>query len=236
VNITPPTWSLRARLFVGLLCTIAASACGSEKPRTESVIPARTAPSVGRPGTPNQTLSSRIEVPVPENRGLPDNAWTTADEQTTRLHPDAFANVPPAIVDELQRMGCTIPQTHATAEPHNVAIGRFLSATNRDWAVLCSRDGVSAILVFPNGAIDGVREVALSPDANWLQGIGGSQIGFSRAIAVADPRYILSHYEAYGGPQPPPLDHDGINEIFVEKASSVLYWHQGNWLRLQGAD
>ncbi len=175
-------------------------------------------------------MSARVDNRVPEG------AWATADEQTRRLSPDAFANVPTPIVGELQRLGCTIPQTYDRREPHNVITGRFLSATNRDWAVLCSRDRVSAILVFPNGAVDGVREIESSPDANWLQGVGGDRLGFSRAIAVADARYITSHYEAFGGPQPPSLDHDGIDDYFVDKASTVLYWHQGDWLRLQGAD
>jgi hypothetical protein len=181
-------------------------------------------------------VRARVETFTQDGNRVPENVWAQADEQTRRLHPNAFANLPSAIAGELQRLGCTIPQTDGTPEPHNVIKGRFLSAANRDWAVLCSRDRVSAILVFPNGAIDGVREVESTPDANWLQGLGGSQIGFSRAIAVADARYIISHYEEYGGPKPPPLDHDGINDIFVGKASSVLYWHQGDWLRLQGAD
>ena len=181
-------------------------------------------------------MRARVEILTQDDSRVPDDAWAKADEQTRRLRPNAFANLPAAIVGELQRLGCTIPQTDGTREPQNVITGRFLSAANRDWAVLCSRDRVSAILVFPNGAINGVREVESSPDANWLQGVGGNQIGFSRAIAVADARYIISHYEEYGGPKPPSLDHDGINDIFVEKGSSVLYWHRGNWLRLQGAD
>jgi hypothetical protein len=107
---------------------------------------------------------------------------------------------------------------------------------NIDWAVLCSRDRVSSILVFPGGSADSMVELESSPDVNWLQGLGGTQIGFSRAIDVADPQYIVRHSKAYGGPTPPPLDHDGINNIFIEKASSVLYWHEGQWLQLQGAD
>ena len=34
----------------------------------------------------------------------------------------------------------------------------------------------------------------------------------------------------------PPIDQDGINDAFVEKASSVKYWQQGKWRDLQGAD
>ena len=57
-----------------------------------------------------------------------------------------------------------------------------------------------------------------------------------RALRVADRRYIREQHAAFGGPQPPPLDHDGINDIYVEKASVVWYWYRGKWLHLQGAD
>jgi len=221
---------------VGFLCAIGAFACSSEKPGAEPVIPIRSVLSVDAPGTTHSRVHARVETFTQDDSSVADDAWAKADEQTRRLHPNAFAKLPLAIVSELQRLGCTIPQTDGAPEPQNVITGRFLSAANRDWAVLCSRDRVSSILVFPNGAIDGVREIESSPDANWLQETGGSQIGFSRTIALADARYIMSHYEEYGGPKPPPLDHDGINDIFVEKGSSVLYWRQGNWLRLQGAD
>lgn len=217
-------------------CTLGALACSSEKPRTDSAILVQSAPAVEGTTTSDSRVRARVEATTQADNRTPENAWSKADEQTRRLHPSAFANVPSKIVNELQRLGCTIPQTDGELKPHNVITGRFLSAANRDWAVLCSRDRVSSILVFPNGAVDDVREIESSPDANWLQGMGGSQIVFSRAIGVADARYIVSHYEEYGGPKPPPLDHQGINHMFVEKGSTVLYWRQGKWLQLQGAD
>ena len=36
------------------------------------------------------------------------------------------------------------------------------------------------------------------------------------------------------GPQHP--DHDGIEDIFVDKASIVSYWESGKWRRLFGGD
>jgi len=35
---------------------------------------------------------------------------------------------------------------------------------------------------------------------------------------------------------PLPIDHQGIDDPFQEKASSVHYYHAGKWLRLAGAD
>ena len=46
----------------------------------------------------------------------------------------------------------------------------------------------------------------------------------------------MRHYRAYGGPEPPPIDHHGIDDAFLEKASVTWQdFHQGKWLQLQGA-
>ena len=42
----------------------------------------------------------------------------------------------------------------------------------------------------------------------------------------------MDHYRAYGGPKPPPIDHQGI-ESGGEKASVVLYCYRGKWLKLR---
>jgi len=46
----------------------------------------------------------------------------------------------------------------------------------------------------------------------------------------------MRHYRAYGGPEPPPIEHQGIDDAFLGKASITWYFHKGKWLRLQGAD
>jgi hypothetical protein len=79
-------------------------------------------------------------------------------------------------------------------------------------------------------------ELARVEDKNYLQGLGEGRVGYSRAIQTVDRKYIMTHYRAYGGPQPPPIDHHGIDDIFLGKASVTHYWHEGQWLRLQGAD
>jgi hypothetical protein len=49
-------------------------------------------------------------------------------------------------------------------------------------------------------------------------------------------KFILRHYRAYGGPKPPPIDHNGIDDAFLEKASVTWYRYNGKWIELQGAD
>ncbi len=59
---------------------------------------------------------------------------------------------------------------------------------------------------------------------------------YSRAITPAGKAYITQQYKAYGGAPPPPIDHQGINDAFVGKASVVNYLYRGKWLQLAGAD
>jgi hypothetical protein len=163
--------------------------------------------------------------------------WEMADRATVRLAPSAFPELPDAVRRELERRGCLIPQAFSKRTPHNIVRGRFTSSTRKDWVVLCSRRQISSILVFRNGSVASVFELARRPDRDYLQNVGsGGVIGFSRAIGVADPKFIREHYDWYGGPQPPPLDHDGINDMFVLKASVVWYRYAGRWLYLTGAD
>ena len=166
--------------------------------------------------------------------GQPD--WARADAETVRLPPSAFGELPVEVRKDLEDRGCSIPQPYDARSPVNVITGRFTAATAMDWAILCSRDRTSTILVFRAGSVSDVTELASRQDADFLQGTSTGDAGFSRSLSVANPGYIRRHYEAYGGPQPPPLHHDGIDDGFLGKASIVHYWHEGRWLQLQGAD
>ena len=103
------------------------------------------------------------------------------------------------------------------------------------WAALCSRNRSSEIIVIDE---DGrVRaKLASSSDSSYLQSVGDGQFGYSRGLSPVGRDSILSHYRAYGGPKPPPIDHQGIDDAFVGKYSSVHYFHEGKWLLLKGAD
>jgi hypothetical protein len=94
---------------------------------------------------------------------------------------------------------------------------------------------VSSILVFRSGSVSSVAELASFPDSTFLQVVGPNDaIGYSRAIVAATAGYIRERNRS--NPKLPRLDHDGINDLFVEKGSSVWYWDGGRWLELDGAD
>ena len=143
-----------------------------------------------------------------------------------RLQPTAFPELPPNLVTELERRGCTIPQPY-TDRKANVIRGEFAKPGQTDWAVLCSMQGSTSLLVFWNGSATSTTALAKNPD--------DPRRIFDWFIRPVDRKFILDHYRAYGGPKPPPIDHEGI-ESGGETASVVLYYYLGKWLKLQGAD
>jgi hypothetical protein len=64
-------------------------------------------------------------------------------------------------------------------------------------------------------------------------------MGFSRSIGPAGSDYITVHHMDPEGPRVPnlpPIDHEGINDAFLEKGSEIHYFYRGKWLILPGAD
>jgi hypothetical protein len=168
------------------------------------------------------------------------DVWERAEAAIVRLNPAQIPNLPPVIRGELDRRGCNIPQPSGARSVQNVLAGHFTSTGHVDWAVLCSRLGTSSILVFLAGdPARGVSEFGRAEDRGYLQafGAGTTDIGFSRQLTLASSEHIHHHYRDYGGPSfMKAADRDGIEDIFLEKASSVWYWHRGRWTSLPGAD
>lgn len=162
--------------------------------------------------------------------------WEVADSNIKRLPPNAFTQLPRNILRYLEANRCTIPQYYADQRPHNVIHGQFARKGQYDWAVLCSRNRISSIIVFWNGSAKKRSEIVKSADRIYLQGDERGGPGFSRVIGVVGKKFILDHYRAYGGPKPPPITHQGIDDGFMEKGSVVLYYHRHKWLELQGSD
>lgn len=153
-----------------------------------------------------------------------------------RLPVEAFPELPPAVVGVLRARGCTVPQPLPEGAPRNVIRGEFFAKGEAGWAVLCSVKNSTALLAFHNGHDTNPVTVNTREDLAYLQELNGNQIGYSREITAVARAFIMQHYRAYGGPEPPPIDHQGIDDAFLEKASITWYFYQGKWLKLQGAD
>jgi len=159
-----------------------------------------------------------------------------AAKQVRRLPPSAFPGLPLTVASVIRDRRCMIPQPSQDGLPRNVVRGEFFANGQTGWAVLCSVAGFSSILVFRNDSDRDPEELAKAEDKSYLQDDGDGKIVYSRKIGPVDRNYIMKHYRAYGGPEPPPIDHLGIDDAFVGKASVTYYWYGGKWLRLQGAD
>ncbi len=154
-----------------------------------------------------------------------------------RLSPDKFPALPENIAALLETEGYTIPQCYLFNEPNNAVRGEFTRRGQEDWAVLCSRQGVSSILVFRGASSEDLDRLAQEPDEHFLQSFNADgRMGFSRLVDSIDKKRILYYHTASGGPEPPPLDHDGIQDAFAGKGSTIHYCHEGKWLELSGAD
>lgn len=150
--------------------------------------------------------------------------------------PSVFTELPGKIVLDLKRRGCTIPQQAYTREKTNIIRGEFARAGETDWAVLCSMHGVSRILVYWNGSEHDPAEIAQLSDQVFLQKDAAGQALFLRGISAVGKEFIWKHYRAYGGTRPPRIDHQGIDDAFLEKASTTWYLYEGKWVQLTGSD
>ena len=116
------------------------------------------------------------------------------------IQPNALEGVPEEVRGELIRDGCLIPTLQWGRQ--NVVRGRFASPDQEDWAVLCSRDGVSEIRVFWGGPARCPQPIAPSPDRQWLQDRGDSTAVLGRTVGRYTPREVtdwLDYYELEPG-------------------------------------
>jgi len=162
--------------------------------------------------------------------------WEQAKREIRRLPPSAFAGLPAQVAKQLVIRGCSVPQSSLATSPHNVVRGEFAKKGQHDWAVLCSKNGKSTILLFWGSATNCPSSLALAEDENFLQELKDGRVGYSRRIEPIGKGLILKRYEHYGGPKPPIVDHQGIDDQFVWKASVTYYCYHGKWLRLTGFD
>ena len=162
-------------------------------------------------------------------RGAAQTDWDVAAERIMRLAPSTFRELPRHAAVGLEAEGCSVPQAWGENEPHNVVIGSFGAPGQTDWAVLCSQEGNSSIVVIWGGRVSCPSPIAPPlADRSFLQNTGLDGILFSRGIASIrlDPRYW-----AYPeGLLPDSLNHAAISDSFYEKGATAYYCEGGVWL------
>jgi hypothetical protein len=138
-----------------------------------------------------------------------------------RLLPvSSFPQLPPVVAQQLDGMGCMIPQTYEAHEPENVIHGSFEKKGSSDWAALCSANGVTTLYVFFQSNLSDPIPLRHQPDGQWLGKDWSQDYGSAWGIARRPARLM------------PPADgddHDGIDDAFVEKSTTVHYFQKGQW-------
>jgi hypothetical protein len=213
-------------------------------------------PVVAAQQTPSAPTDSL--VPIPESE--PITRWTpppAAPGDTTPqgaptehallrwvhlLPPDTFPELPKVVRDSLVTRHCQIPVPGSGRA--NVVTGAFSTKGAVEWAVLCSVRDTSQILIMnaASGAV--VDSLNKSGDSGWIQSNGNNTWLFSRMIDVV-PMSTLAFVPAdttnedivyYGAVLPKPIDHDGIDEGFLDKYSETFYFGQGHWVSVGTSD
>jgi len=172
--------------------------------------------------TPN---AERVET------GLVESAGGDQLHYRIRLLPLAsFPALPGAIVAQLSRRECMIPQTFEAQQPENVVHGEFRAPGSSDWAALCSASGSTTLYVFFAGQFDTPIALRSQPDSDWLGAEPGSSVfGSSWGIATLPASELRASPNLH---QAATLDHDAIDDARLERSDTIRYFQAGKWLSL----
>ena len=164
------------------------------------------------------------------------SVWDQAAATVRRLPVDSFPTLPEHAREEMRRLGCRVPQGSEIADPHNVMSGQFASPDQTDWVFLCSEEGVSSIHVLWGGEVGCATPLEAASDRHFLQGLGEGKIGYSRRLMPVGWEKMSRYAAVFGGREVPEMEHQGIEDYFEGKASTILACVNGAWVRLQGMD
>lgn len=157
-----------------------------------------------------------------------------------RLLPLAsFPDLPPAVVTELSRRHCMIPQSFEAEQPENVIRGAFRAAATSDWAALCSAAGTTTLYVFFAGEFDTPIALRSQRDTAWLAAEPGSSVSGSAwgiAVRPAAELHAVSRLHHPVVLSQLVIDHDAIDDARLERSLTIHYYQAGKWLSLDGGE
>ena len=215
IQVSPPRMTSRARVIPVWIMLALIGGCDE------------TREGQGDPSIPRVDTGSAAE---------PDAEAGVAADSSISLPPESFSELPVGVLLALNARGCRIPQIpNVGGRPHNVVRGSFRDRSRSDWAVLCSAQGRSAILVFWSGSPDYPAELASEDNQAFMQLDAAGRWEYSRLLRAL-PAEQISTYADRHGTNLGILEHDGIEDAFVGKASVIYYFERGTWLRIDGAD
>ncbi len=177
-------------------------------------------------------LRAQISATEQVESGQLDYAGKTMTYRIRRLPLSAFPELPAAVRTVLEGRDCMVPQTYEARRPENVVHGEFWQKGSRDWAVLCSHEGSTSLLVFRSNALALPIELESGKDLDRLQARLNGTLGFAWGLDLAAPETVRRLVGSKTGP----IDHDGIQMSIVEKSSEIHYYQNGRWLEFDGLE
>ena len=146
-----------------------------------------------------------------------------------RLPVNAFPDLPDAVVEQLNRRNCLIPQSYQAHHPENVVHASLERSGSSDWAVLCSANGGVSLLVFFGNAPGKAVELTTVAEKDRLQRHDSSGVlGFDWAIDPAPPDAV---HQAQSGMERKPrkIDHDALSDSIIDRKTLYRFFAQGKW-------
>ncbi len=179
-------------------------------------------------------VSASAQQPEPAPQRLLESGQVTVDGRGVsyrirRLPVNAFADLPDAVVDQLNQRQCVIPQTYEAHHPENVVHASLEQAGSSDWAVLCSAQGKVSLLVFFGSSPATPTVLASVPETDRLQRSGSTGVlGFNWAIDPVSPE-ALHQAQSGMGHKPPRLDHDCLADSIVDRKTVYRFFTKHAW-------
>lgn len=151
-----------------------------------------------------------------------------------RLPVSSFPNLPPVVASALIKRGCMIPQTWQAHRPENVIEGSFAHAGSVDWAVLCSANGETSLLVFfAEASPQHPQELAEWPEKSRLQRHDPSGVlGFNWGIDAATPEQVHDAL-ASQDQRPTTPDHDAVADSVIDQKTIFHLYELGRWKQFE---
>jgi hypothetical protein len=153
-----------------------------------------------------------------------------------RLLPLAsFPELPPAIYAQLNQRHCLIPQTYEARQPENVSHGSFREKGSDDWAILCSQSASTTLYVIYGNEPEAPIALRHQKNSDWLgtSYAGNAVYGSAWGIALRRPTQMQGIGQGIGKDKRNlSIDHDGIEDAFLEKSASIHYYGNGAWITL----
>jgi hypothetical protein len=141
--------------------------------------------------------------------------------------------------------GCIVPQNPRYFEkPNNVLVGSFSGTTNKDIAILCSKNGKTSIIVLWQKGQPCPAEFEENLNSNLLEiyvDNDDTKVAFSRLITKATKTELVNYASTYktffknanGGPLKEKVTHEGISDSGdTYERPTLFYCIKGKWLKL----